>query len=282
MLTEEQMIQRRAFVGASEVPCLLGISPHGNAHSVWAEKMGLVTREPNVALDAGNYLEPALARWYADETGYTIGHFGTVVHPEHPFMGCTPDICVFGERRIAQIKVVGMWMAHHWDDDVPEYVAAQVQAEMEVTGADVCDVVALIGGTDFRIIPIERDREIGAYLVDICRDFVTRYVIPRELPPVDGSAHAEAALKALYRRDTSGMLKATPEIDALAKAWLAADDDLGAAEARRVECANKLKAILGDASGVEGDSYRVRWATNKAGNRVFTVKPIALRKARAA
>ena len=44
----------------------------------------------------------------------------------------------------------------------------------------------------------------------------------------------------------------------------------------------KLKAILGDASGVEGDSYRVRWSTNKAGNRVFTVKPIALRKARAA
>lgn len=281
-LTPEQMIQRRSFVGASESPCLLGVSPFGNAHSVWAEKMGLVIDEPTVQMDAGNWLEPALGKWYAHETGYDVASFGSVVHPRYPFMGCTPDLCVSGQRRIAQIKLVGAWMMREWEDDVPDYVQVQVQHEMEVCDVDVCDVIALIGGTDFRILPIERDREMGECLVTICHDFMRDYVNTREMPPVDASSHAEKALKARYARDTTGIIQATAETDALAKAWLAADERLGDVESERKELTNKLKAILGEAVGVEGDSYRVRWASNAKGARVFTCKPIALKKARAA
>lgn len=281
-LTPEQIRQRRAFVGASEVPCLLGISPFGNTLSVWAEKMGLFTRHVTDAMKAGNYLEPGLGRWYADVTGYTVASFGTVVHPKFPFMGCTPDLCVFGQRRIVQIKMVGTFMAHDWEDGVPDYVEAQVQHEMEVCDVDACDVVALIGGTDFRIIPVERDRELGGYLVEVCRDFVERYVLTREMPPVDGSTHAEDVLKARFARDTSGVILPTEEIDALAKAWLAANERLGEADGKRKELTNKLKAILGEAQGVDGDSYKIRWKTNATGARPFTCKAIALRGSRAA
>lgn len=281
-LTPEQLLQRRSWVGASESPCLLGVSPHGNAHSVWAEKLGLVVDEPTVQQDAGNWIEPALAKWYAHETGYTTASFGSVAHARYPFMGCTPDLAIFGERRIAQIKLVGMWMAHHWEDDVPEYVQIQVQHEMEVCDVDVCDVVALIGGTDFRILPIERDRELGGYLVQICHDFMHKYVVPRELPPVDGSNHASAAIKARYARDMSGIILPTEETDRLARAWLSVDARFGELEDERKKLTNQLKAVLGDAQGVDGDSYRIRWKTNAAGARPFTCKPIALRKARAA
>lgn len=244
--------------------------------------MGLVVDEPTVAQDAGNWIEPALAKWYAHETKHETAHFGSVVHPRYSFMGCTPDLAIRGERRLAQIKLVGTWMIHHWEDDVPDYVQVQVQHEMEVCDADVCDVVALLGGTDFRIIPIERDREMGQCLVDICHDFFTKYVVTREMPPVDGSNHAENALKARYAKDTSGMIAATDEIDRLARAWLKADEALGSAEDNRKLLTNQLKAILGEASGVDGDSYRIRWQTTKSGSRPFTCKQIALKKARAA
>ncbi len=281
-LTAEQLLARRHFVGASETPCLMGLSPFGTVHSVWAEKMGIVDDVPTDAMNAGNYLEEGLGRWYADETKHSVAHFGSVVHPRYPFMGCTPDLCVFGERRIAQIKLVGMWMAHHWDDDVPEYVQVQVQHEMEVCDVDVCDIVALIGGTDFRIIPVERDRELGAYLVEICRNFMRDFVEPRVVPEVDSSGHAERMLKALYRRDTSEILPATPETDRLARAWLHADKVLGAADDARKLLTNQLKAIVGNAKGVDGESYRIRWGTTATGARPFTCKPIALRKAKAA
>ena len=283
-LTEEQLIQRRSFVGASEVPCLLGISPHGNAHSVWSSKMGILIRDTAdqaTHKDAGNYIEPALARWYQDVTGYEIAGFGSVVHPRYPFMGATPDLCVFGQRRIAQIKNVGTWMLKHWEDDVPDYVQAQVQHEMEVCDADVCDVVALLGGTDFRILPVERDREIGAYLVEVCRDFYESYVITREIPPVDASEHCTKTLKALYEEDRKGLIPATPETDRLARAWLAANERLGKAEDDRTTLTNELKAILGDALGVDGDSYRIRWSKG-AKARTFTLKPIQMKKAHAA
>jgi predicted phage-related endonuclease len=233
-------------------------------------------------MDAGNWLEPALAKWYAHETGYDIASFGSVVHPKYPFMGCTPDLCIFGVRRLAQIKLVGTWMAHHWEDDVPEYVQIQIQHELEVCDADVCDVVALIGGTDFRILPIERDRELGGYLVQICHDFYRDYMFTREMPPVDASGHAEAALKARYARDKTGIIAATPETDRLARAWLAADEKLGEAETERKLYTNQLKQIMGDARGINGDFYRVNWKTTASGSRPFTVKQIALKKSRAA
>lgn len=281
-LTPDQLQRRRTFVGASEVPALLGISPFANAVSVWASKMGLVVQETTDAMKAGNYLEAGLGRWYADETGFEVASFGSVVHPKHPFMGCTPDLCVFGQRRIAQIKMVGTFMAHHWEDGVPDYVEAQVQAEMEVCDVDVCDVVALIGGTEFRIMPVERDRELGGYLVEVCRDFYERYVITREMPPVDGSKHSEEALKARFGRDKTGIILPNEQIDALAKAWLKANARLDEAKGDRDLLTNQLKAILGDAQGVDGDSYRIRWKTNATGARPFTLKAIALRSARAA
>jgi putative phage-type endonuclease len=280
-LTHEQLLQRRTWIGASESPCLLGVSPFGNAISVWAEKMGLVLDSPTVAMAAGNYLEEGIGRWYADETRYTVAHFGSVVHPKYPFMGCTPDLCVSGERRIAQVKLVGMWMAHHWDDGVPDYVEAQVQHEMEVCDVDVCDVVALIGGTDLRIIPVERDRELGACLVEICRGFFRDHVVPRTMPAVDASTHAERTLKALFQKDNGGLITATEEIDRLARAWLVADERLGEAEKARVALTNQIKAIVGEALGIDGEFYRVRWSKT-AKSRVFTVKEIALKKARAA
>ena len=281
-LTLEQKLERRNWIGASESPCLVGVSPFGNAHSVWTEKMGLVVDNPTVQQDAGNWLEPALANWYAHETGYTLASFGSVRHPKYQFMGCTPDRCVFGERRIAQIKLVGTWMMHHWEDDVPDYVQIQIQHELEVCDADVCDVVALLGGTDFRVIPIERDRELGQYLVDICHDFFTKFVVTREMPPVDASSHAEAALKARYARDTSGIIKPTDEIDRLARAWLETDTRLGEVEDERVLLTNQLKSLIGEAQGVDGDSYRIRWKSNAKGVRSFTCKRIELKRARAA
>lgn len=280
-LTPEQHAQRRHWIGASESPCLLGVSPFGNEHSVWASKMGLVIDQPTVQQDAGNWLEPALAKWYAHETGYDVASFGSVAHPRYPFMGCTPDLCIFGERRIAQIKLVGTWMVHHWDEDVPDYVQVQVQHEMEVCDADVCDVVALLGGTDFRILPIERDREIGGSLVQICHDFWRKYVVTREMPPVDASGHCEKTIKARYAKNTSGLIPPTDELDRLARAWLAADELLGEGETSRKGIANQIKAIIGDSLGTDGEFYRVRWAQG-AKARTFTLKPIQLRKARAA
>jgi putative phage-type endonuclease len=281
-LSIEQMEFRRTGIGASESPCLIGVSPFGSPISVWAEKMGLSIDEPTMAMNVGNFLEDGLARLYAHETKRTVAHFGSIRHPKYPWMICTPDLCVFGERRIAQIKMVGMWMVHHWEEGVPDYVEVQVQHEMEVTDADVCDVVALLGGTDFRIIPIERDRSMGADLVEVCGDFYKRHVLTGEMPEVDGSEAATLALRERFRQRRTTFLPATDEAEAWGRKWLDADERMATGSADRELAAQKLKTLIGENEGIEGECFRATWKANKNGVRSFKVKELGRAKEEAA
>lgn len=279
-LTAEQMAFRRTGIGASESPCLVGVSPFGNEWSVWAEKMGLSADAPTTAMNVGNFLEDGLGRLYRHETGYETAHFGSIRHPRHPFMLCTPDLCVFGERRIAQIKMVGAWMVHHWETDIPDYVTVQVQHEMEVCDADVCDVVALLGGTDFRILPVYRDRAMGADLVEVCRTFYERHVLTGEMPDPDGSEAATEALKAKYRRQKRpDLLIASEEAERWGRHWVDADDRARVA-AKDLEIASQhLRRLIGDGAGVEGESFRATWKSDKNGRRSFKVKSLSAARA---
>lgn len=283
MLTKEQIEMRRRWIGASEVPCILGVSPFGNEISVWCSKMGLDIIATTDEMELGNFLEAGIAQMYAHKTGYEIASFGSIAHPRFPFMGCTPDICVFGQSRIAQIKLVGHWMAHHWDDGVPEYVQAQVQAEMEVCDVEVCDVVPLIGGTDIRIIPVYRDREIGAGLVEICRAFWLNHIETGEMPPVDGSEHATAALKALYAQKRQEFKPATAEVEQWGRAWLCLDEKIDADKLEQSRFAQLIKTFIGEAGGVEAEAWRASWKQSKDGKRPFLLKPIGnMKRERAA
>lgn len=281
-LTAEQRELRRTGIGASESPCIVGVSPFGNAISVWAEKVGIEIREATDAMELGLILEEGVARLYAKKTGYELAHFGTIRHPRYPWMLATPDLAVFGQRRIAQIKLVGAHMAHHWVDGVPDYVEVQVQHEMEVADADACDVLALIGGTDFRVLPVERDREMGRDLVSVCHDFWTKHVVGNEMPDPDGSAIADAAIKARFQHRRPVLLPATEEAEGLGRTWLAADRRIRDAEVEQAVAEQRLKVLIGEHEGIEGEGFRATWRPTKKGNRVFLCKEIGVEKEEAA
>jgi hypothetical protein len=63
---------RRTGIGSSDAPVIAG--ERGSLVALWAEKAGLVKREPVDAatqrlFDRGHRLEPVVAAWYTDETG---------------------------------------------------------------------------------------------------------------------------------------------------------------------------------------------------------------------
>lgn len=273
-LTPEQRAMRRTGIGASESPCLVGLSPFGTEISVWAEKMGLREDKPTDAQELGNILEAGAAQLYAMKTGFDVAHFGTIRHERFPWMLATPDLAVFGQRRIAQIKVVGRWMAHHWDDGVPDYVVCQVQHEMEVADADVCDVVAIICGTEFIIRTIERDREMGSDLVRVCKDFHDRHIITGEMPDPDGSSAANDAIRARYKWQAPTYLKATEDDERYARSFIRAKRAIVLAEKTLSIAEQRLKLRIGTGEGVEGESFRATWKPDKNGKRTFRLKEL--------
>jgi len=271
-LTETDLLMRPTGVGASESPMLVGVSPFGGPIDLYMRKVGLWTEPETDAQLLGNLLEDGIAQWYALTTGASLEQGATMRHPEHPWFLATPDRFVNGREKLLEVKLVGKWMEHHWSDGeegLPDYVATQVQHQMEVCDVDCCDVVALLGGTTPRIYQVTRDREIGAGLLDIVRAFWFDHVVPRVPPPIDSGEASRALLAKLFPFHRTPAIAADVVFEELARSYRNARRDLNDAETRKSLAENLMKERLGDAEAVRGADWTATWKANAKGVRSF-------------
>lgn len=261
-LTQEQLATRHLYLGASEIAAVAGLNPWRSPHDVWLSKMGLADEPGNVRTRIGELVEPILGQLYCEEEKVEIAHFGSLVHPEHSWMSATPDFFVSGHRRLGEIKMVG-WRAAAFfseeDDGVPDYYRPQAEWQMEVCDADECDFAALLGGTDFRIYRLKRDREMAGMLIDIGAKFWRDYVVKKVPPPIDGSEGARRLLKKLYPVNLGPMKGASAKDELIVKRIL----DIDKLEGERDELENKLKESIADAEGLTGDGWSVTYRADK-------------------
>lgn len=220
---EAWLAGRYAGIGASESAALFGLSPWQSAFSLWAEKSGAVAREDITGewLKWGLHLEGPIAAEYASQTGRKVWTPPTpwcsVRHPRVPCMSATPDRWVIESkdhdgRGVLQIKNTASFKAHDWDDGPPDFVQAQVQHELAVTGFQWGSVAVLIGGNTYRHFDLERNQEYIDELEHACVEFWAR-VQNREPPPPDGSAMTASALKRLHPLDNGSTVPLGPEAD---------------------------------------------------------------------
>jgi len=257
-LDKDQIATRHLTLGASEIGAVAGLNPWQSAHDVWLEKMQLVEHVDNARTRIGDRFEAVVRDMYCEDQGCEVAHFGTIVHSRFRWLSATPDSCVFGARRLLEVKIVGWRVAPHWgtaEDAIPDYYRSQVEQQMEVCDADSCDVAAVIGGTDYRIYRIQRDRSLAARLIEIGQEFWERHVLTREPPPVDGTEGARRMLGVLYPKNRRPLAKAS----ALAEDLVRRLADLEVLETQRLEVENKLKAEIADQEGLVGDGWSVTY-----------------------
>lgn len=289
MLTEAQKALRLTGITASEVGAVAGLSPYARPLDVWLVKRGLAEVPETDAMRLGTALEPVVADLYAREY---VGHGeriatpaevwpesegGTLRHSEEPWIIATPDRVVFSyadgipgayDARLVEIKTVSHRSAHHWGeahDDVPPWYRAQVEWQMLVTGVEACDLVALIGGAELRVYRLTRDEELAAMLVDVARAF-WRHVVEGTEPPIDGSESWRAYLEQRFRGGRGALLAATRAADEIAERLADARDRRVAAERDEELAANEMRALIGDADGVQGEGWRATWRTGAKGS----------------
>lgn len=263
---------RRSFLGASEVAAVCGLDPYKTALDVWASKKGLVESEGGEEAEIGNLLEKPLLQHYSNKRGVTLRQPGTLHRKDHPWMAATPDaLADFGTWRDVQVKVVGARMAPTWEFGVPEHVQLQVQWELHVTELVSADVVALVGGTDFRVLHVLRDDEVISYLVDLCARFWRDNVQGDQMPAIDGSDRARAVLAARFSRVTSGMADAAPEFVQMALRYREINDAIGAVDEEKEKLANAMRLAIGERTGLKWNGGYVSWKPNKAGVRTIYV-----------
>jgi len=217
MLTAEQLQERKAGVGGSDVGPILGLNQYTSPLDVYNEKLDLVPDRDlsdNEAVHFGNVLEDVIAQEYSRRTGYKVRRRNQrIVDPNRPWMAANIDRSVDGRRMVLECKNSSQWMSGQWGesgtDEVPESYLVQVAWYMAVLRYDSADLAALIGGNSLRVYHFARDLELEAMIVDYVSRFWHDHVLAGVAPPPT----CERDLQTLYAMDDGSGLVATPEIE---------------------------------------------------------------------
>ena len=271
-LSEKQQAIRTQGIGASEVARVLGLVP--GAIDVYAAKTG--EGEPfegTTLTEFGQRIERVIGEAYLDrhvEEKIRIYTPGTIVYPQHSWALASPDRVVAPEGlgrpareqwlRVLEIKTVFFSSAEYGEgaDEIPERHLVQVAWQQEVCGVEDATLVALVNG-DYREYPLKRDREMGGLLLQAVEKWWVDHVLARVPPPVDGSAAYTEYLRRRYPLDSGPMLDPSPEAEAIVARLREVKAATKEAKATEEEIANQLRALLGNAAGIQGlCTYRMQ------------------------
>jgi putative phage-type endonuclease len=254
-------------LGASEIAAVAGLNPHASPWDVWLAKTGQARFEGNELTEWGHRIEPAIRQKYADATGYIVEvPASSMFHSSRPWQRATPDGIVYTTDafdliegrtidRLFQAKNVGEWPARRlWEAGVPDYVQLQEQWEMDVTGAPVADVCALIGGNEFRRYAVHRDAKIAADLVEIGAEFMRR--VERGMPPdVDHSDACKDHLVARMNKARAVEFRADAETESFILEWQRLHVEAKEIERKLDAARNAVRRVF-----AEAQCERVTWS----------------------
>lgn len=266
---KEWLKVRESGIGSSEVATIVGLNPWETPYQLWRRKVGIdAPKEENFAMRAGHYLEDAVSRFWADETGREIIKRSAgdwlIRDNEHPFLQVSPDRTYWlaGEKRnesnkgILECKTTQMQVD---GDDLPKHWFCQVQYQLGVAGLEHGSLAWLCSGREFGYRDIDFVPDFYQWLVEEASRFWHDNVLAR----VEPSAISVKDVLLKYNRHADGkiievgadILDACTELKEVKRQIKALEDTQASLEER-------IKMVFGDAEGISYDGQTL--ATWKA------------------
>lgn len=286
-LTREQLAERRQWIGASEAPAIVNVSPYrGSLHRIYLAKIGEAPEEPQTAaMTMGHRLEPVALACLAEAERITLAPSETRRHALFD-VGATPDSLVVdscgspvavAEAKAPGLHAVGRWGESGDPNGVPDEVLVQVHVQMAVFRVRRAHVVALLANEP-RFYAVEYDEALGTAVLTRCQEFWDKYVKARVPPPPDGSMASAALIRALFPRNrTKKYVEVGAEVAQLAVTYFDARKDREEAEEREERAKQAMQMIIGDAEGLSGPGFLATWKTEQEGRTAWAEVARALR-----
>jgi putative phage-type endonuclease len=278
----EWLDNRRDVVGSADIPVCTGSSPYRTSLiDLWAVKTRELEPSPPDPEDEERYwwghaLEEPIAQRYAIDQGKRVRRVNDQLrHPIHGWVGASLDRVVVGERRICEVKWSprGGWSAQT-SEPVPGHVQDQVQWQLMVRGWTEADV-AVLDGDRLAVHHLEADAGYQDDLLAIAHERLWRHVLAGTMPKVDGSEETRRTLASLANRrrlanQTHLDARQYPDLADMAMRLRAAQLAEKAAKGEVGTIKNAIGVVLlgAEASGVDGDGWRIDWHQNKGSERV--------------
>lgn len=265
-ITAAQLEARRGWIGASDVPVIVGVSPWKDPFTLWAEKTGKVpVAEAGDAAKWGNLLEPVILDCAATALGKrVVKSTGTFSHPDLAFVKANPDgfveACRRGEPLVEgkSTSISDGW-GEPGTDQVPASVVVQVTMQMRCTASAFAHVARLyhsFGHPDFAIYTVAFSKSLADELDDQCGRFWDHHV-QKDIAP-DVTAMSLPTLGQMPR--AAKMVQVDPSI---VKAFTDARAASKAAEEAADEAKAQLVSALGDGDAAEVPGWRVKYLNVK-------------------
>ena len=252
---ENWLAARAKLVTASGVAALLGLHPRLDALGLYVE---MIMQKPvndvvlglNSPVVWGSALEEAVCTTAAKHLGWQLKMSGALlVSRAHPNIGATLDAEILdetGNPAICECKTTSAFKFKDWDEEsgkAPDHILIQAQSQLLVTGAELCNVICLIGGQRFCKVPVYPSDELQSLIIETVDEFLERV---SRLEPPSPTFQSGDALKLLYPKDDGSMILLPPE----SAKWLEKYQELTAKIKTSTEekdaIGNKLKAAIGD------------------------------------
>lgn len=268
MLTPEQKAFRRRGITATDISAILGIDPYRTGWAVQQEKRGLDTFKGNLFSEAGDAMEPIVAREYCRDNAGVILHQGaTMQHPEHPLLLATPDYLVEhgAERKVLEIKSVFSYSTSlEWGtpetDEVPKKHLVQVLWQLGVCRLSDADVARFYAG-QVRYWRVAFDASMFADMRELALAWWDKHIV-RGIDCEPGAADLERVKEGArpVADERAEPAEATPAEAQLLQRWRTAHFEVKAAEERADEAQARVLAAIGVRPGLRHEKILVRYS----------------------
>jgi len=287
-ITEKMRERRRKYIGSSDLPALMGLSPFANAADGWISKTQDTSDHEDrhgrgSPMAVGNYAEDGTIEWVRAQIGGETIYEGNARLTKNQFRvrpgtnhsaNCDALVTVDGQP-IAVVEIKSSARTQEWGtpltDEVPESVMIQVQWQMYVTGLPEAWVGAMLvtvgpdgkvyGGLTYALYRVAADKRVQELLVSVADNFwyhsVQTGVMPDDVAPSLSSAESIAKLPG---KTLTASPDTTAMIDELSEEFLDATEARKIADKRVREAKAVLIASLEDADRAFTEIHAVEYA----------------------
>lgn len=264
---QEWLNLRQNYIGGSDAAAVMSCNPWRTPFQVFAEKKGLVKRQPaGEAAYFGNLFEGLLVEEFCKRTGYKSVSVPFVFQSaQSPWLIADLDSVVDlgnGKFGVLEIKTTNTFSgADEWNNGevgnlpLPYYI--QCQEYLYVTGLDTAFIACLIGGQKFIYQEIQRDEETINAIVQMTGAWYQNYFLKNVPPPVE---HTDSAyLGQLYPKSEEKAIELPTTARQILEDYENACKDSALAKETKEKAEAKLKLLLADAEVGIIESYKITW-----------------------
>ena len=156
---------RKDYFGTSHTAVLFNDHPFETAAEYWLNKRDGVSKPTTDAMERGNYLEDAVAVWFAER------------EDTKAWQKCAPTtrghlIAIPDREQYAPLRLMSVKTTRRSTTEPDKYWIWQAQAEMLVTGVTENIIVWLNGGLELNHATIEYDADMGAEIWQRSEEFM--------------------------------------------------------------------------------------------------------------